>query len=86
MTSWKGFSVPQRPEAIPAVCPVSGLPIRSQPEWSYTHPDNTYRTTIALIGEDDKVGANPLDVGGHGWRPAVGGLHKIHFEVVICKD
>ena len=51
MTSGNWFSVPDLPEAIPALCPVSGLPIRSQPEWSYTHPDGTYRTTIALIGD-----------------------------------
>lgn len=45
------FSVPDVPEMLPAACPVSGLPIRSQPEWTYTSPERTYRTTIALIGD-----------------------------------
>ncbi len=51
MKSGGRFRVPDLPEAIPAVCPVSGLTIRSHPEWVYTHPDRTYRTTIALIGD-----------------------------------
>jgi DNA-binding CsgD family transcriptional regulator len=39
------------PEALPDVCPVSGLPVQSRPDWVYTNPQQTYRTTIALIGE-----------------------------------
>lgn len=39
------------PEPLPAVCPVSMLPILARPEWVYTNPERTYRTTIALIGE-----------------------------------
>ena len=51
MTTADRITVPDRPETIPAACPISGLSIRSHPEWVYTHPDHTYRTTIALIGD-----------------------------------
>lgn len=45
------FSVPAALEVLPAVCPVSGLPVRTRPEWVYTNPEKTYRVTIALIGD-----------------------------------
>lgn len=44
--------VPTDPETFPPVCPQTGLPIRSCPEWVYTSPAHTYRTTFALIGRN----------------------------------
>ncbi len=44
--------VPNTPEALPPVCPHTGLPIRSRPEWVYTNPAHTYRTTFARIGSN----------------------------------
>jgi len=44
--------VPTAPEALPPVCPHTGLPIRSRPEWIYTSPAHTYRTTFARIGSN----------------------------------
>jgi DNA-binding CsgD family transcriptional regulator len=44
--------VPTAPEALPSVCPYTGLPIRSCPEWVYTSPGRTYRTTFAQIGSN----------------------------------
>ena len=51
MSRFDKFSVPTGPEILPSVCPYTGLPIRTQPEWAYTNLENTYRATIALIGE-----------------------------------
>ena len=45
------FPLPAGPEVLPAVCPCTGLPVRTHPEWSYTNPAKTYRTTFALIGD-----------------------------------
>jgi DNA-binding NarL/FixJ family response regulator len=45
------ITIPELPERFPSRCPFSGLPIRTRPQWSYTNPDNTYRASIALIGE-----------------------------------
>ena len=42
--------VPTVPETFPPVCPCTGLPIRCRPEWVYTSPEHTYRTTFAQIG------------------------------------
>lgn len=44
--------VPNTPEALPPVCPHTGLLIRSRPEWVYTNPAHTYRTTFARIGSN----------------------------------
>lgn len=51
MSRFDQYTVPAVPEVLPSVCPYTGLPIRTQPEWIYTNPENTYRATIALIGE-----------------------------------
>jgi DNA-binding NarL/FixJ family response regulator len=51
MSRFDKFALPDVPEMLPSVCPYTGLPIRTQPEWTYTNPENTYRTTIALIGK-----------------------------------
>jgi DNA-binding CsgD family transcriptional regulator len=51
MSRFDQYTVPAVPEVLPFVCPYTGLPIRTQPEWIYANPENTYRTTIALIGE-----------------------------------
>ena len=51
MNRFDKFAVPAVPEVLPPVCPYTGLPIRTQPEWTYTNPENTYRSTIALIGD-----------------------------------
>lgn len=45
------FTVPADPEMLPSVCPWTGLPVRTRPDWVYTNPENTYRATIALIGD-----------------------------------
>lgn len=51
MNRFDKFGIPAVPEILPPVCPYTGLAIHTQPEWTYTNPENTYRTTIALIGE-----------------------------------
>lgn len=51
MSRFDKFTVPADPEMLPTVCPCTGLPVRTRPEWAYTSPENTYRATIALIGE-----------------------------------
>jgi len=43
-------TIPETPEVFPRICPQSGLPIQTHPDWVYTNPNHTYRTTIALIG------------------------------------
>ena len=40
------------PEKLPAVCPCTGLSVRHQANWVYTSAEKTYRTTIALIGDN----------------------------------
>jgi DNA-binding CsgD family transcriptional regulator len=45
------FAIPSLPECFPPTCPFSGLPVRTYPEWSYTNAENSYRTSIALIGD-----------------------------------
>jgi len=45
------FTVPADPEVLPFICPCTGLPVHTQPEWVYTNLENTYRVTIALIGD-----------------------------------
>ncbi len=42
---------PGQAEVFPAVCPVSGLPIRAEADWVYRNPGGTYVTSVALIGE-----------------------------------
>ena len=51
MSRFDKFAIPDVPEILPSVCPYTGLPIHTRPEWTYTNPENTYRTTIALIGK-----------------------------------
>lgn len=51
MNTAERFAVPDAPENFPTRCPFSGLPIRTRPEWRFTSPERTYRTSIAMIGE-----------------------------------
>ncbi len=51
MTTAPDRSQPARPEDFPAICPVSGLPIRAEPDWVYRNPAGSYVTTFAVIGE-----------------------------------
>ena len=51
MNRFDKFGIPAGPEILPPVCPCTGLAIHTQPEWTYTNPENTYRTTIARIGD-----------------------------------
>lgn len=45
------YAIPDAPEHFPDRCPLSGLPVRTRPEWAFTNPTRTYRTSIAMIGE-----------------------------------
>ena len=45
------LSEPDRAEAFPAICPVSGLPIRAEADWVYRNAAGSYVTSFALIGE-----------------------------------
>lgn len=38
-------------EGFPPVCPISGLPIRSEADWFYRNPRGNYETSFALIGQ-----------------------------------
>ncbi|MGD9333320.1 MAG: helix-turn-helix transcriptional regulator, partial [Desulfobacterales bacterium] len=51
MSPSEPLTVAAAPELLPAVCPCTGLPVKIRPEWIYTNPARTYRTTIALIGD-----------------------------------
>jgi DNA-binding CsgD family transcriptional regulator len=37
-------------EGAPAICPVSGLAVRMEPDWVYRSPQGSYETSFALIG------------------------------------
>ena len=40
-----------RAVVFPAICPISGLPIRAQADWVYRNPGGSYVTSFALIGD-----------------------------------
>ena len=41
------------------------------------------QVAVALVGEDDAVGLDALDAGGHGRRAAVRRLDEVDVEVVV---
>lgn len=50
MTRYPNIETMNPVEAFPSVCPISGLPIRSEADWFYRNPQGNYETSFALIG------------------------------------
>jgi len=50
-------------EALPGICPVSGLPIFSKPEWTNVRCGENYEVTIRIVGDFHYLGAGVRNCG-----------------------
>ncbi len=68
------------PDILPSVCPFSGLPIRTEPDWTYRNPQGSYQTSFALIGR------RIILIAAKGYVEEADMHHAISLATYIRKD